>query len=406
MKTIEAARSQVVRWLGNNFLDRVAVGELAGGVVYEVVLGDPSQQTLVNDWSTVWQWKEAWWRTSLPAGARLVPRTRIVARLGANGPKHDLPTHLAFDSLDAAAAFAEGTWSADLAQCRARWQALTLAFPQTATRAVLSATRNWEQVDFELLLSTSAWFRVTPRNQWEDLLTPRQVPVPGIHAKWLDAQGRRVQVARLAGLERLSLAQRPTRIHFSYADPQHLYAGERSHDSYTLTDTAAPAYSPQVVLICENKDTVVTFGGSHQIPGLLLVEGNGDAAYKLLPEVPWIVAAPRVVYWGDLDAEGFQILSRLRVRLRKSNGACVESILMDPATFTQFLEFGTKIDRSGKPLERREWDPMVAEGLTDIERETYRIVTDPDWLGFRRVEQELIPLDLAVDELQVTGEGL
>ena len=101
-----------------------------------------------------------------------------------------------------------------------------------------------------------------------------------------------------------------------------------------------------------------------------------------------------------MHAEGFQILSRFRTLIAQRGGPGVESILMDPETFKTFNEFGTKIDRNGKPLQRREWDPDVDNGLADNEEATYRMITDPNWPHLRRAEQEPIPLDLAVTALR------
>ncbi len=51
-------------------------------------------------------------------------------------------------------------------------------------------------------------------------LTPRQVPIPGLHAKWLNAHHS--TVAELAGMPGLALLPRhPARVHFTYLDLDH-----------------------------------------------------------------------------------------------------------------------------------------------------------------------------------------
>jgi hypothetical protein len=54
---------------------------------------------------------------------------------------------------------------------------------------------------------------------------------------------------------------------------------------------------------------------------------------ETLAGLPWLHASP-IWYWGDLDAQGFQILSRLRALFSHTT-----SLLMDKATFEAFQEF-------------------------------------------------------------------
>jgi hypothetical protein len=107
------------------------------------------------------------------------------------------------------------------------------------TPAILAATRqassfdDWADVDFGLLCDAAAWFRDNDATG----LTPRQVPVPGMHAKWLNT--RRHLVASLAGLETLPLAAaHPPRVHLTYLDPEHRAAGGRRHDCISVGDQA------------------------------------------------------------------------------------------------------------------------------------------------------------------------
>lgn len=107
-------------------------------------------------------------------------------------------------------------------------------------------------LNFSLLLTVADWFRANAA----DGLTPRQVPVPGVQAKWLNT--RRPVVELLTGRP-LNLAPRhPARIHLTYLDPEHLAAGSRRFDSATVGDMMRPAYPPEVI-ITENKDTAIHF---------------------------------------------------------------------------------------------------------------------------------------------------
>lgn len=381
MKSISETRTKVRRWLSLNLTARVASPDSGDEAVYSVSLGEPSEAVLRTDWATAREWALDWFRTSLPDGVRLDERVRRVGQT-----RQDLPSHLRFDTLDAIAAFAGSEWPQHLKLVRHRWSAMRASFPATATTSLLRQTREWSDVDFDLLLSAAAWFRDTPPEAWHGL-TPRQVPVEGLHAKWLDRH--RAQVQTLAGVNNLTLEKRPTRIHFTYADPNHRDHGGRKHDSLTLGDRLTPAYTPQAVLICENKDTVVMFP---RFPGLVVVEGGGTAGMRLLPQVPWIARPHPVIYWGDLDADGFTILNGLR-----REGIPATSILMDHDTYERFEQYGAWTDPTGRPVPCRPRQPTPH--LTATERRVYEQLTDPTWSRVRRVEQERIPLSHAVEQL-------
>ena len=129
----------------------------------------------------------------------------------------------------------------------------------------------------------------------------------GFHAKWLNTSQH--LVATLAGKSDLGLSRNhPSRIHFSYLDPGHLAAGGRKHDSASVGDCFAPAYAPQIVIISENKDTAVNFP---ELEGAISIEGDGSGA-KTFASFDWLVHAPVLIYWGDMDADGLEIVDDFR----------------------------------------------------------------------------------------------
>jgi hypothetical protein len=81
--------------------------------------------------------------------------------------------------------------------------------------------------------------------------------LPGFHAKWLD--NNHALIRTLTGIDNLGLASRPTRVHFTYLDPEHRARGGRIHQSITIGDLVEPAYEPELIIILENKDTAVCF---------------------------------------------------------------------------------------------------------------------------------------------------
>jgi hypothetical protein len=82
-------------------------------------------------------------------------------------------------------------------------------------------------------------------------------------------------------------------------------------------------------LITENKMTFLTLP---PIPDTFAILGGGFAV-SALAAIPWLSQCP-MIYWGDLDAQGFQILSQLR-----SFFPHVLSLMMDDSTFHTFAAF-------------------------------------------------------------------
>ncbi|HET9646993.1 MAG TPA: Wadjet anti-phage system protein JetD domain-containing protein, partial [Microlunatus sp.] len=127
--------------------------------------------------------------------------------------------------------------------------------------------------------------------------------------------------------------------------------------------------------------------GLPPLPGGIAVEGAGTGG-STPAAVGWLHECPIVVYWGDLDAAGLTILHQHR-----EAGLDVISILMDIPTYDTYAEFGTNLDAKGNPIKIAPRKPLPT--LNDAERALYERLTDPAWRGYRRVEQERIPLDHA-----------
>ncbi len=101
-------------------------------------------------------------------------------------------------------------------------------------------------------------------------------------------------------------------LHLTYVDPGHIASGRRRHDAWTTGDKHDIAYQPRTVLVVENRDSRLWFPPAQDT---IVVEGGGKAAAALLANVPWIRAADHIVYWGDIDADGYAILNRFRAAL-------------------------------------------------------------------------------------------
>lgn len=152
---------------------------------------------------------------------------------------------------------------------------------QVATALRIAA--RLDAVDFDLALTTTQWFADNP-GAWAGL-TPRQIPVAGLHAKLLDTHKPLLKV--LACSDDLTFAERGTRVYWTYLDPNYRSTGGRLHDSLTLGDNVPLPYEPSVVLVVENKDTSILFP---EMAGAVVVEGNGNTSVGVPPRVPWLAA--------------------------------------------------------------------------------------------------------------------
>lgn len=341
---------------------------------YTIALGSHTSTQLAADFPATRQHVQAlrdW------AGANDIAVTDVRRRV--QGTIQPIPTHVTVADVDAAARLAGKEWVDRLKRGRIRGGVLGAHYP--ACDSIAKAVRlvdSWSDVDFQLLQAVSDWFMTNTAVG----LTPRQVPVPGVHAKWLNT-GRPV-VELLVG-NPLELAQRhPPRIHFTYLDPNHLASGARRFDSATVGDTIGIAYRPSIVIISENKDTAINFPAT---AGAIALEGDGFGG-STAAKFEWIVNAPLVVYWGDLDAEGFEILDGYR-----RDGVPAISILMGVETLCTYASWGTTLDKGGRTIRTR--FPKALPALTDDERAAYVAVCSGDDGLPLRIEQERIPLQEA-----------
>lgn len=352
------------------------------GWPYRFPLGRPTADKVTHQFRQVQQWAFDWQEWAANHGLTLEWEGRR------SGASHEsLPTHLVVPDPDTAASLRKG-WGPRMARGRSRYTKLAAHFPDAPLAAVVRAVDEWTEVDVDLLVAAARWFAEHPDSGW----SPRQVPVEGLHSKWLDSHGS--QVLALAGLGTLGLVEpRSTPVHFTYLDPSHLAAGGRRHDSVVPSDTTRPCYQPKVVLICENKDTAIMFP---DVPGGITVQGGGKAGPAFIPNIGWLCEASDVVYWGDLDAAGFEILNAYR-----QAGLSVRTILMDLPTLAEYRPFAATTDTKGRLLTRQVRRDLPF--LTRPERAAYEAITDPgsDWPV--RVEQERIPLNAATLALESRG---
>ncbi|MGW4215118.1 Wadjet anti-phage system protein JetD domain-containing protein [Lentzea sp. NPDC004789] len=343
------------------------------------------------------QWRE--FASQLPTGVELVRKAVTIRRVAG-----DFPATLITDLEGAVALIASDRAGAEppaVAIDRARALASTLrSTGAVLTPATLRAVYRLQPVDVEVLLSAVTWLRQHPdAGTW----TLRQLPVPGMHTKWLDTHGTLLR--DVAGRDvREEVRPRLTVVHLTYVDPEHIASGRRRHDAWTTGDVHDIAYQPRVVLVVENRDSRLWFPA---VRNTIVVEGGGKAAAALLANIPWIRAADHVVYWGDIDADGYTILDQFRAALAEPapDGAParpVASILMDATDLHQYAQHGVNHDKSGRPIKP---SATTLPRLTEAETTAYNIIATAGTTPFRRIEQEAIPLAHAATRLRLIFQG-
>jgi hypothetical protein len=380
VKTIPTVVEEISDYLNRGWhLDGAGMG--ANRWPKAFTLGTVTSAEADRRWTDVVTWAHGWHDWARAHRLDMREESRRI-----RGVVQHLPTHITVADVDTAARAAGKGWPARLEQARDRADIARSSFAGADTPVVLKLAAPLGDVDFHLACTAARWFADHP-DVWPGL-TPRQVPVEGLHGKWLNKH--RALVQALAGIDNLVLAVRPTRIYWTYLDPDYRRSGGRVHDSLTLGDHVSLPYKPSIVALVENKDTAVLFP---PMSGAIAVEGNGNAAPGLLPQVPWIAGATTAVYWGDMDAAGYEIVDRLRARMPQ-----LATVLMNRAAYEQYERYGTSVDERGNAL--KVGPPKPCPNLTPDERAVYEKLTDPAWTRHRRIEQERIPLSTALANLR------
>ncbi|GBU24053.1 hypothetical protein R83H12_00674 [Fibrobacteria bacterium R8-3-H12] len=124
------------------------------------------------------------------------------------------------------------------------------------------------------------------------------------------------------------------------------------------------------VLIVENKTNLFTIP---ELEKTMVIFGSGRGV-GVLKNVKWFEQV-RLFYWGDIDTDGFEILSQFRDYFPKT-----QSILMDKNIFDRYEKYRVKSPPSkiSTPL-----------NLTKDEQELYNLLKENNW----RLEQEKIPIE-------------
>ena len=149
--------------------------------------------------------------------------------------------------------------------------------------------------------------------------------------------------------------------------------------SLPLHTLGAMSVCADAAIIVENKVNLLTLPSLPRAVGL----GGLGSNVVLLRYLPWLNNVP-IVYWGDIDIEGFEILSSLRAIFPSAR-----SFLMDSAT----LERWSSLVVPGTGRQRD-----VPAHLTDVEQQVFLRCRDENL----RLEQERLPQDAVLNEVTDT----
>jgi hypothetical protein len=162
------------------------------------------------------------------------------------------------------------------------------------------------------------------------------------------------------------------------------YTGGLQSLSVPISELPHQHWQVPRVFVVENKTTFLHFEQyipNHLRQGSVLLFGSGKAV-SLLAGCPWL-AAGRLLYWGDIDAEGFEILNQLLALYPHALPLC-----MDAATWQYHIH--TIVSGSGaaaRPL------PQLPTTLTSL----YEHVCATN----QRIEQERIETNWAQQQIEM-----
>jgi hypothetical protein len=130
------------------------------------------------------------------------------------------------------------------------------------------------------------------------------------------------------------------------------------------------------IYIVENKITTLSF---MRLKNSMVIFGSGYGI-SVLKDVMWL-ESKNIYYWGDIDLDGYAILSQLRGYFKN-----VTSLMMDLKTVERFKSISTTYTRKDKK-------ESCLINLNDEELVVYDRLIDGEYGKNFRIEQEKIPYD-------------
>ncbi len=138
------------------------------------------------------------------------------------------------------------------------------------------------------------------------------------------------------------------------------------------------------IFIIENQITTLSFP---KIKNSIVIFGNG---YKvgILKNVEWM-RNKNIYYWGDIDKDGFAILSQVRGYF-----SYIKSIFMNKEVIELFKNFSVEDEKNQNNFKE-------LKNLNDDEQKVYNRIQNNFYGTDFRLEQERIPFDYVCDKLKI-----
>jgi hypothetical protein len=242
------------------------------------------------------------------------------------------------------------------------------------------------------LLAVVAWVRGAST----DHLYLRQIDVEGVDTKFVDGHRKvldelltavlpegRIDTHYTAGdfARRYRFRVRPEYTRFRVLGSESALPEACTEFTLRTEELASLELTSRTLFVVENEITYLAFP---RVPDALVVFGSGFGLASLRP-LPWLVGK-EIVYWGDIDTHGFDILNRLRSRFDS-----VRSILMDEATLLAHRgQWVTEPSPTNRPL----------PNLTEAEAALYGDLVEDRFGPTVRLEQERVRPSLLDRELE------
>lgn len=298
---------------------------LSGGGTWpmRVPLQSPLEREARANWPCFVHWMEAW-RVYRGPG-RVEEVTRTWTQLGVQ----TMPAHLEFATAHEVACAVGQHAATAFERARGRQHRILQRWPSLAPALDrdIAMLATLDDLDFERFTSALGWLIENP----DSGTYVRQLPIAGMDSKWVERHAG--PLARLVAAHRgrppgrledvAGLGSAPLLRRMRLLDPAlRRRLGGLSDITVPLDELARLDLPVQIALIVENQQTALA---CEDLPGAVVLMGGGFAA-RALAQIPWLSRVP-VLYWGDIDQAGFQILSALRQGLPHA-----QSCLMDEAT--------------------------------------------------------------------------
>lgn len=420
--SVGAARQVAAKRLADKmglWAGQVARPAEPGQAVVRIVLHPPSEKQMLRDQHAVEEWIRQWRDVAGRPWAQVDWAVRSWKSVG----RQEVPVRLHLQTPGDVAAFVGGKHREGWERLSGRARALAENFPEaaastasgvdnpalaaagpatpntgegevsTGTRSGTSALGGAIQanskmlldlsdLDFTRLLAVAEWILGNPTAG----LRPRQLPVRGVDTKWFKDHKKLVgDVTAAGGKSELGIVEADRLLRLRILDTT-LAPGGLSDFSAPVEQLEGLSIRPRTVFIFENLESVLAMP---PWPNAVAIHGSGYAV-RAVAQIPWIGdPLVKVIYWGDLDSDGFAILHALRRHLPHA-----ESVLMDSGTLSEFSDLWVAEKRTNTgtfPLLHH----SEREALEKIRLE-----------GGVRLEQERIPWGYALERLQAASSEM